>query len=112
MEPVRPPVELPPGRTIALPGRGSTFVREVAGPPGAPALLLLHGLTANADLNWFACFEPLGREFRVVALDQRGHGGGIRTRRFRLEDCADDAAALADVLGIPRFIPVGYSMGG
>ncbi|HZX53283.1 MAG TPA: alpha/beta hydrolase, partial [Ilumatobacteraceae bacterium] len=30
----------------------------------------------------------------------------------RLEDCADDAVALCDVLGIEQFIPVGYSMGG
>ncbi len=32
--------------------------------------------------------------------------------RFRLDDCADDVVALADTLGIERFIPVGYSMGG
>ena len=32
--------------------------------------------------------------------------------RFRLADCADDVAALADVLGIDSMIPVGYSMGG
>jgi 3-oxoadipate enol-lactonase len=60
-------------------------------------------------------FQPLGRSFRVIALDQRGHGGGVRApalRGFRLEDCADDVVALADVLGIDRFIPVGYSMGG
>jgi pimeloyl-ACP methyl ester carboxylesterase len=32
--------------------------------------------------------------------------------RFRLEDCADDLAALAEVLAIDSFIVVGYSMGG
>ncbi len=31
---------------------------------------------------------------------------------YRLEQCADDVAALAAVLGIERFIAVGYSMGG
>ena len=98
---------------MVLPGRGTTFVRDVAGPPGAPVLVLLHGWTATAGLNWFACFGPLSRLFRVVALDHRGHGQGIRSRRpFRLEDCADDVAALADGLGIERCIPVGYSMGG
>ncbi len=104
---------LPPGRSVELPGRGTTFIREI-GPRTAPALVLLHGLSASADLNWFACFRPLGRHYRVIALDQRGHGRGIRLRgrRFRLEDCADDVAALADVLGIHRFVPVGYSMGG
>ncbi len=104
---------LPPGRLIDIPDRGQTFIREVQGPDNAPTLVLLHGWTATADLNWFTCFEELGKHFNVVALDHRGHGQGIRSRSaFRLEDCADDVVALADVLGINTFIPVGYSMGG
>ena len=40
-------------------------------------------------------------------------GAGLRSKkRFRLEDCADDAVAVADELGIQEFVPVGYSMGG
>jgi len=75
--------------------------------------MLLHGWTATADLNWFMCYEELGKHFRVIAHDLRGHGRGIRTSQtFRLSDCADDVAALADQLGISTFIPVGYSMGG
>ena len=104
---------LPPGRDVALPGRGITFVRELPGPPGAPTILLLHGWTASADLNWFTCFAPLARHYRVLAMDHRGHGRGIRSRsRFRLADCADDAAALIDQLGTGPVIAVGYSMGG
>ena len=104
---------LPPGGPIELPGRGTTFHRDRPGPAGAPTLLLLHGWTATADLNWFPSYEALGEHFRVVALDHRGHGRGIRSgRRFRLADCADDAAALLDVLEIERVVPVGYSMGG
>jgi pimeloyl-ACP methyl ester carboxylesterase len=104
---------LPPGRKVKLPGRGTTFVREVAGPPGAPTVILLHGWMATADLNWFPAFGPLGRRFHVLALDHRGHGRGIHSRRrFRLADCADDVAALADAVGVDRFIAVGYSMGG
>jgi pimeloyl-ACP methyl ester carboxylesterase len=88
-------------------------VRDLAGPPGAPTLILLHGLGATADLNWFTSYDALGRHFRVLALDHRGHGQGIRVgARFRLADCADDVAALADVMGLDRFIAVGYSMGG
>ncbi|HZN16265.1 MAG TPA: alpha/beta hydrolase [Acidimicrobiales bacterium] len=104
---------LPPGRLVELPGRGTTFVRET-GPSNAPALFLLHGLSASADLNWFTTFRSLSSAYRVVALDQRGHGRGIRLRgrRFRLADCADDVVVLADALGIDRFVPVGYSMGG
>jgi len=104
---------LPPGRLIDIPSRGQTFIREIEGPDNAPTLMLLHGWTATADLNWFTCFEELGKHFNVVALDHRGHGQGIRSRSsFRLKDCADDVVALADVLGINTFIPVGYSMGG
>jgi 3-oxoadipate enol-lactonase len=104
---------LPPGRSIELPGRGRTFFRELAGPAGAPTVLLLHGWTASADLNWFRCYSSLGRSYRVIALDHRGHGRGIRSRRpFRLRDCADDAAALVAELGVGPVIAVGYSMGG
>lgn len=101
------------GRRISLPGRGATWAYDIAGPPGAPALVLLHGLAATALLNWSTSFAALARGFRVIALDHRGHGRGIRRiGAFKLEDCADDAAALADRLGVERVIPVGYSMGG
>jgi len=94
------------------PGRGTTFVRSL-GPHDAPTLLLLHGWTATADLNWFTCYRPLAKHYRVVALDHRGHGRGMRSKKaFRLADCADDAMAVCDVLGIDKVIPVGYSMGG
>ena len=98
---------------VELPGRGTTRVWECAGPPGAQTVMLIHGVTFTAELNWGMVFAPLGRHFRVVAADLRGHGDGIRLRsRFRLEDCADDIAALAGVLDVGRFAAVGYSMGG
>ena len=106
---------LPPGGPLELPGRGTTFHRDLPSRAGAdaPVVLLLHGWTATADLNWYPAYDALAADFRVLALDHRGHGRGIRSgRRFRLADCADDAVALADVLGVDRFIPVGYSMGG
>ena len=89
-----------------------TFVREACGPRGAPTVILLHGLGATAALNWTGASLVLRSRFRVIALDQRGHGRGIRTRHFRLEDCADDVAAVAERLGIQRAVIVGYSMGG
>ena len=109
---VRTPA-LPSGRSVDLVGRGTTFVREAAGPMGAPVVFLLHGWSSTADLTWSRSYRALAREYRVIALDHRGHGRGIRTpERFCLEDCADDVVALADALGIEQFIPVGYSMGG
>jgi pimeloyl-ACP methyl ester carboxylesterase len=110
-----PPVPpgLPPGRVIDLPGRGEVFIRDSGGQAGWPTVLLLHGWTASADLNFFGAYQPLAAAYRVVALDHRGHGRGMRsTEPFSLEDCADDAAALLDQLGVRNAIAVGYSMGG
>jgi pimeloyl-ACP methyl ester carboxylesterase len=107
--------ELPEGRYIELPGRGTTFIRELPRPLGsnAPTLLLLHGWTATADLNWHAAYRALAGRYHVIALDHRGHARGIRADgHFSLEDCADDAAALIEELGLRSVIPVGYSMGG
>ena len=99
-------------RTVELPRRGSMAVREVRGPEGAPTLVLLHGLAATGRLNWASSVPALAQRFHVVVVDHRGHGHGIRTRHFRLADCADDVIALADVLGIASLVAVGYSMGG
>src|SRR5438270_3972689 len=102
-----------PGRTIEVPGRGETFVYEMEGPPDAPVLFLIHGLVASTQLNWFPAFPVLADRYRVVAIDLRGHGRGFPVgARFRLADCADDVAAVADAIGVDRFIPVGYSLGG
>jgi 3-oxoadipate enol-lactonase len=109
----RPAPDLPSGRLLDLPDRGTTFVREVDGPPGAPTVLLLHGWTVTADLNFYATYAPLGRRFRVVAADHRGHGRGLRADTpFTLEDAADDAAAVVRELGLGPVVAVGYSMGG
>jgi pimeloyl-ACP methyl ester carboxylesterase len=97
---------------VDVPGHGEIRVRDIPGPPGAPALLLLHGLGATGRLNWGACYRPLSEHFRVISLDHRGHGSGLRTSHFRLEECADDAAAAMAAIGVERVIAVGYSMGG
>ena len=99
-------------RFLDLRGRGRIRVIEYEGPAEAPTLMLLHGLGATGPLNWFTAFSDLAEHYHVVAVDHRGHGRGIPTRRFKLRDCADDVIAVADELGIGKFIAVGYSMGG
>jgi pimeloyl-ACP methyl ester carboxylesterase len=106
-------IPVPWGRRIELPGRGTTFVREVAGPPGAPTLVLLHGWIASSGINWYQAFPALSRHFRVIAPDLRGHARGVRSnRRFRLADCADDVAVMLDEMQVESAVMVGYSMGG
>ena len=107
-----PHVQVPPGRVVELSGRGSTYVTDTPGPsPESPTIVLLHALGCTGLLTWFPCIGPLSRRFRVVTLDQRWHGQGIRSNEFSLYDCADDVAALIDELGLERVIVAGYSMG-
>jgi pimeloyl-ACP methyl ester carboxylesterase len=111
---VPPAANVPPGQIVELPGRGSTYVIDtgpVDGSAERPTLFLLHALACTAVLTWYPAIDVLRRSYRLVAFDQRWHGQGIRSPHFRLEDCADDAVAVADAFGIDRFVVAGYSMG-
>lgn len=100
---------------MLLPGRGETFVRDT-GNADAPlgTLLLLHGWMFGVDFNWLTVWAPLREAgYRVIGLDHRGHGRGIRSMEpFRLSDCADDAAELLRQLDTGPALVHGYSMGG
>ncbi len=105
---------LPPGFTAVLDGRGEVFYRHHRhADPAAPTLLLLHGWTASADLQFFSAYEALAARYSFIAIDHRGHGRGMRTMdAFTLDDAAVDAAALVRQLGVGPVVLVGYSMGG
>lgn len=107
-----PHVQIPEGRMVELPGRGSTYVTDTPGPsPESPTVLLLHAVGCTGLLTWFPSIEPLSRRFRVVTMDQRWHGRGIQSEQFSLYDCADDAAALIEELGLRDVVVAGFSMG-
>lgn len=107
-----PPFDPPPAHTITVAGVGELFLRDTGG--SGPPVMLLHGWTASADLNWWGCYEDLqAAGYRVLAIDHRGHGRGMRTyERFTLAACAADAAAAIDALECAPATVVGYSMGG
>ena len=101
------------GHVVDLAHGGRVTVWDWSGPVGAPTLVLLHGSTLDAELNWFASVAALNRYFRVVTFDLRGHGRGAPARLpFRLEDCVDDVAEIVRALDTGPVIAVGYSMGG
>jgi len=102
------PADLPPPRIVDLPGRGRVTVRVVEGPV---PVLLLHGWTLTADVNFCHLMPHLPGG--LVAMDHHGHGRGPRrAERFRIEDSADDHIALLDALGIDKVVVLGYSLGG
>lgn len=86
---------------------------ETAGDP----ILLIHGFASNAATNWAdtGWIRFLLREgFRVVSIDNRGHGGSGKLYDPALYGAplmAEDARRLLDHLGIAKADVMGYSMG-
>lgn len=92
--------------------RGLPFRCLDWGGEGLPVLVLLHGIGDNGRVWDFFAWEAR-HHFRVVALDQRGHGlsGWPRPAAYRLGDYVADLEALVDLLGIGKMILLGHSMG-
>ena len=87
---------------------------EISG-SGEP-VLLVHGLGSSAKMNWDlpGITAALAKHYRVIALDNRGHG---QSDRPEAEDqygtqMAEDLVRLLDHLNIRQARLVGYSMGG
>ena len=92
--------------------RGPVTVRYAEGPAGSVPVLLLHGVTWTADLNYHALFEALAEHHTVIAFDHRGHGTGLPLDGpYEMADLADDARDVLDALGIRQAIVVGFSLG-
>jgi pimeloyl-ACP methyl ester carboxylesterase len=83
------------------------------GNAAAPAVLMLHGFGVSGRMfDEFA--ERMQDQYRLLALDQRGHGDsdwsqeGDYTREAFIADIEGFVAAL----GLERFVLIGHSMGG
>jgi pimeloyl-ACP methyl ester carboxylesterase len=80
------------------------------------AVVLLHGLAANADLNWRlpGTIKALAAAHRVVAIDFPGHGGSDKPEGDAAygRQMSEDVVLLLDHLKIDKAHIVGYSMGG
>ncbi|MFF5173846.1 alpha/beta fold hydrolase [Micromonospora sp. NPDC000089] len=80
------------------------------GGPG-PVLIALHGhFSEGADFAPLA--DRLGAEWRVVALDQRGHGESDRATDYGRDGYVGDVAALLGHLGLAEVALLGHSLGG
>jgi pimeloyl-ACP methyl ester carboxylesterase len=80
-------------------------------------IVLIHGFASNRNegwkrTGWYTAFERRG--FRVIALDQRGHGESAKLyepQAYERERLAADVLNLMDHLGVDRADLFGYSMG-
>jgi 2-succinyl-6-hydroxy-2,4-cyclohexadiene-1-carboxylate synthase len=73
----------------------------------APALVLLHGFT-NSGASWQPVISGLGKRYRAIAPDIRGHASASAAEPATLSAVIDDIAALT----AGPFTLVGYSQGG
>jgi esterase len=98
-------------RTITLHGRRFHYVEW--GQAAAPPVVLLHGITGHAR-TWDDEARLLAERYRVLVLDQRGHGDSDPAPDGDYSDDAllGDLTAFADALGLRRSTLVALSLGG
>jgi pimeloyl-ACP methyl ester carboxylesterase len=98
-------------RNVVL--RGLRFHFLEWGAPDAPPIVLLHGGHQSAH-SWDLVSLHLAQRFRVLALDQRGHGDSewARDVSYTNHEMSLDAETFIGALGLERPILMGHSMGG
>lgn len=97
--------------TVALPD-GRTLESVEEGVDHGPLLIFHHGSPGAA-----VPYEPFDRAatergIRLVTMSRAGFGASSRQPGRSVSDAASDAAALADHLGVERFLTAGWSGGG
>jgi pimeloyl-ACP methyl ester carboxylesterase len=76
-------------------------------------LLLLHGFGSCIDHSWGSIIPELAKSYRVIAVNQRGHGRSTNpSGAFTHAESAADIRNLMDALGIRSARAIGYSSGG
>lgn len=77
------------------------------------ALVLLHDY-AETTAAWEEVAVDLSREYRVIAMDQRGHGRSDRAsdRDYSRTSQVEDIASVIEALGLRTVTLVGHGMGG
>jgi pimeloyl-ACP methyl ester carboxylesterase len=76
-----------------------------------PALIFIHGLGEYLE-SWRNQIAFFSKDYRVVALDLRGHGkSAVPKKRIEIGDFAADVKSLIDSLGINNAYFCGLSMG-
>jgi pimeloyl-ACP methyl ester carboxylesterase len=93
--------------------RGMRFHYVEWGDHAGRPILFLHG-GGQTCRTWDVVCHELSREYRCIAVDQRGHGDSEWSYEsdYRVEAYAADVAALVDALNLAPLVIVGMSLGG
>jgi pimeloyl-ACP methyl ester carboxylesterase len=112
---ITPPA--PPARNILTPD-GQWIATYDFGEPEAPVIVAVHGFASSGLLNWHhtGWARDLTRAgFRVIAIDQRGHGASTKPHSpddYRMTLLVADLLAVLDAYLLDTVTLVGYSLGG
>jgi 3-oxoadipate enol-lactonase len=98
---------VPSPRYLEVPGGRIAY--DLAGPPHAPAVVLIHQAIADRRV-WDRQVAALAPSYRVVRYDLRGFGGS--TPAEKAFSHVEDLGALLEHLKLDRPLVVGASMGG
>ena len=97
------------GSTTADDGARIEFAEH--GDAASPALVLVHGITESREA-WAPVLPALARQWRVVAVDLRGHGASERRSPYDPVTLASDVHAVVHALDLDAPLLVGHSLGG
>ncbi|MBN1689822.1 MAG: alpha/beta hydrolase [Dehalococcoidia bacterium] len=81
------------------------------GSEGAAPIVLLHGLCGYARY-WEIFARSMLDKYRLIAVNQRGHGDSDRADSYEHQDFIFDLDGFIEGLGLDKFILIGHSMGG
>src|SRR5438067_3268189 len=98
-------------KTVTLNGLRFHYLDWGAGSPDAQAMVCLHGFTSHAH-SWDGLAQAMRGTYRVLALDQRGHGQTEWATDYHPARRVEDMEAFVAALELDRFVLVGLSMGG
>ncbi len=99
-----------PAKKTVRAADGVNIACEVRG-QGDTAIIFLHGWCGDHEY-WKHQVEPCSKEYRVVTLDQAGHGNSGKDRKkWTVDSLATDVESVVKQLGLKRVILVGHSMG-
>lgn len=96
---------------MAVSSEGAAY--DLAGPDGAPGVVLIHGLGLNRAVTWDAILPALTERYRVLRYDLPGHGDSAAVAgEISLSSLAGGLVRLMDEAGMARATLVGFSLGG
>jgi pimeloyl-ACP methyl ester carboxylesterase len=76
-------------------------------------IVLIHGSTIDSHTDWDSLIPALAKEYKVFALDCRGHGRSNNPRMsYSFKELSDDVAAFVRALGYEKAHIIGHSNGG